>query len=323
MTGAGAGETAPKTLPSGAVAASTAKRGMASLVIGIVGCGVGGMLFLFCGGIVAAIAIPNFVRQSHISQSLSAKTNLERIWSAQRAWAARHDGEFLEFYVSPEDTSDANFARLGVDLGPLHHEYEGFYDGDVFVISASGDLDDDESFDEWELTSIDGIPVHIYDDVREISHYLDETEESTIAHDAAGELDGLGFPGGAPEPSRDVMAKSETARGNLLAIYEAQRSYKAARGKFLAFAGGNDLTWAALGMPGLPNETHHTYSARIVGDELTLTATGNLDSDAFLDEWTLSSKDGDPFQLKNDALNLDLSELAKALGGLGVIEATP
>lgn len=311
------------------VAVSASKRGMSSLVIGLVGCGVGGFLFLVCGGILAAIAIPNFVRQGEISRSIAAKSNLERLWAAERAWAASHDGEYLEFYVSAEDSSDSNFLRLGVDLGVMNHEYEGYYDGDAFVIFASGNLDEDDSYDEWELSSEDGLALHVYDDVREISDYGEEVKTEIAEVDppeqgqTGGVIGGVGsYGGGAADPPADVVAKSETARANLRAIWTAQKDYALSKKSYLAFDGGSDLTWEALGMAGLPEASHHTYSARVGGGEVTLTATANLDGDAFVDEWILRSRDGVPLQVKNDALDLDLSELAKVLGDLGAKDAS-
>ena len=313
------------------VAASGSKRGMTSLVLGLVGCGVGGFFFLVCGGILAAIAIPNFVRQGAISRQNDAKANLEALWAAERAWAASHDGEFLDFYATPEDASDENLARLGVDLGTMHHEYEGYFDGDLFVIVASGNLDEDDSLDEWELTSDDPVALHVYDDIREISDYgeevgygggYDEEEEQPsgeiggIAGGPPG-AGGLGLRGGVADPSSDLIARSESARANLRAIWEGQQAYKLGKKKFLPFEAGSDATWSALGMSGLPETAHHTYAAKVTGDELTITASANLDGDPFLDEWIFSSRDQVPLQVKNDALDLDLSELAKALGDLG------
>ena len=158
--------------------AGSARSRLPSLAIGLIACTTGGFLFLVCGGIIAAIAVPNFVKAQARSKAVTARANLRTLWAAEQSWAHAHGGEFLEFYVEPYDTGDPNFQRLSVELGAIHHSYEGYYDGEVFVIAATGNIDTDVSVDEWELTSDDPEPLHIYDDITEVSDYGEPTYDA-------------------------------------------------------------------------------------------------------------------------------------------------
>lgn len=297
---------------------------MPSLLAGVAACTLGGFFFLICGGILAAIAIPSFMKQSSVAKAHSAEANLRALWAAEQSWASAHDGEFLEFYVDSETPADANLRRLHVDLGDLHYAYEGMYDSDdVFVITAVGNIDEDESVDEWELFSDDPVPYRVYDDLAERDHYRERyaeyedgdgddddeyVEEGGVVGGVIGGVGGLGLSGSG---ASDV--RSATARENLQAIWEGQKAYRLKKKKFMAFDLGSPATWTALGLEKLPEAEHHTYSAKVSGDTLTLTATGNLDTDEFVDEWWLSSADGTAIQVKNDAINLDLSALTDVL----------
>ena len=317
--------------PTAAVRAASADPGrskMPSLLVGLAACTVGGFFFLVCGGIVAAVAIPNFMKAQATTKSQAAQANLKALWAAEQAWAAAHDGEFLEFYVDEYEPTDENLRRLRIDLGDLTYSYEATYDSnDVFVISAIGNIDEDESSDEWELLSDNPVPFHLYDDVTEQDHYQessseyadddddeewDEGVEGGVVGGVVGGVGGLGLKG-VGESSSDVEAKSTTARANLVAIWQGQQAYKLKKKSFMAFDKGGAATWAALGLAALPEAENHTFSASVSGGALTLSATANLDADAFEDEWSLSSADGIPVQVKNDALNLDLSELSNIL----------
>lgn len=311
--------------PTGAVRAAAAEPGRSSvpsLLAGVAACTVGGFFFLVCGGILAAIAIPNFMKAQSQSKSQGAQANLRALWAAEEAWARAHDGEFLEFYVDAETPDDENLHRLRVDLGELHYAYEGMYDtDDVFVIAAYGNIDEDESEDEWELFSDDPIPFHVYDDLTERDNYRyydrnqaesyssaaedDDDDDEVGGGVVGGVLGGLGTGGGDPA----VEAKSATARENLRTIWEGQQAYRLKKKRFMAFDKGSGATWTALGFDALPEDANHTYSASVSGDTLTLTATGNLDADEFTDGWTLSSTDGIPMQVRSDSYNLDLSKL--------------
>ena len=321
---------ASPSTPTAAVRAASAEPGrskMPSLLVGLAACTVGGFFFLVCGGILAGIAIPNFMKSSASTRSQTAQTTLEKIWTAEKAWADAHDGEFLEFYVDEYEPTDANLRRLQIDIGDLTYAYEGVYDSnDVFVISAIGNIDEDDSSDEWELLSDNPVPFHLYDDITEKEDYPDEeyVEEEVVEGGVVGGtiggigLSGVGEGGGTALGviSSEVETKSNTARANLDELWKAQQKYKVKKKTYLAFDKGGAATWAALGIAALPEAENHTFAAKIAGNSLTLSATANLDADSFEDEWSLSSADGHAIQVKNDQLNLDLTELSNVLRDL-------
>ena len=328
--------------PSGAVRAAEreGRSKLPSLLLAAGGCTVGGFLFLVCGGIAAAVLIPNYMQRQTAAKTMGAEANLKAIWAAQQSWAAAHDGEFLEFYVDSEEPTDANLSRLRVNIGDLStYAYEGRYDGaDMFVITASGNVDEDESYDEWELVSDDPVPRHVYDDVKEIENYRsyaydgdyeggdyeddddDEYVEGGVEGGVVGEITvgGLGLKG-VGESGSSIDTKSASAKANLEAIWKGQQAYKLTKKSYMSFDKGSAATWTALGVD-LPEGEFHTFGATVKNGALTLTASANLDSDDFQDEWILSSADGVAVQVKNDALNLDLSALSGILQSLGAKE---
>lgn len=317
--------------PSGAVRAASRdpeRSKMPSLLAGLAACTLGGFFFLVCGGIAAAILIPDYLQGRTAAKAQGAEASLEELWAAQQSWANAHDGEFLEFYVDSEEPTDPNLERLRVTLDLEHYAYEARYEyDDVFVITASGNLDEDESYDEWELVSDDPTPRHLYDDVTERGNYRDEyvedgdhedghddDEEGGVVGGVIGGGYGLSGVGqGGSGASAEIDAKASTARENLEAVWKGQQAYKLKKKAFMPFDKGSAATWTALGIDSLPAVENHSIRAAVSGDTLTLTATANLDADAFEDEWRLSSADGIAIQVKNDALNLDLSALSGVL----------
>ena len=319
--------------PAATRAAKDGKRSSApSWLIGLLACFGGGMVFLVCGGIIAAIAIPNLIKSQTKAKVAAAEPNLRSLWAAQQSYRIQN-GDYLEFWADKHDQSE--LAPLGVKIDGAAHAYEGFWDGDVFVLTARGNMDDDYFEDEWELTSDDPTPQHIADDVSDRTNYGTGYGSGATGGGVSGGTvagyatpvptttygyGGLGTSGSTPTldlaEAEKTAQKSDTARTNLEAIWEGQKAYKLVKKQYLGFSDGGFSTWTALGMDDLPTGHHHTFSATLSGGVLTLKATGNLDSDAFEDEWTLSSADGIAVQVRNDALNLDLTELAGVLKDL-------
>ena len=298
------------------------KGGFPGWVIGVIACVVAAPILVGVLGVVAAIAIPNFIRYQARAKSAQAAVNLAAIWTAEKSWAASHGGEYSEFDIDETDQSDSGFTALGVTLAkPLHHGYSAYYLGDTLWISASGNIDEDATLDEWEISSDDPTPFHYSDDVTEVVLPSRQPADEGSAADEEYEGTEGGVVGGVVGGTADLQAlsaqialqqKSESARENLEAIWKAEQAYKAKHKSWLAFTDGNGTTWAALGVT-LPAEKNHAYSARVAAGALTLTATANLDDDEFEDAWKLESSHGFALQDKSDALNLDLSSLAAGL----------
>jgi type IV pilus assembly protein PilA len=137
-------------------------------------------------GILAAIAIPNFIRFQARSKQSEAKTNLKAIFTAQKAYFGEKDKYVENFKVigfDPEAGNRYNYRisaaacnpqtvanRSYTDgcIGADSSKYSGTPNGTVpltpgvtgacpncnFRAVAAGNVDNDSDFDHWGLTSI-------------------------------------------------------------------------------------------------------------------------------------------------------------------------
>jgi len=335
----------PQSISGPAFGAAPGSGGLPGWVIGLIACAVAAPVIVAMVGILAAIAIPNFIKyQSRSKQSL-ARANLTTLWTAEQAYAKTHDGDFAEFQLDSSGGDDG-YKELGVSLDKVApYTYEGFYDdqSDAFYITADGKLDSsDDSEDKWELSSADGLPVHLNDGITHLKladpkspGEADQSDGGTMG----GVVGGLGLKGTggtgtgqgiAPEDGgTDVVTavdpaeakrileideKALTAKANLEAIFEKEKKWKASHKAWLAFAEGDSKALAKLGVK-LPKPAHHRFSATLDAGKLVLTASGNLDDDPFLDEWKLDSSVGVAVQTKNDAFDIDMTQADQTLAG--------
>ncbi len=284
-------------------AADPKPKGMPGWAIALIACLVVSPFVVVVLGILAAIAIPNFLTFQARAKSASAAANLREIWAAEQRWAASHDGEFLPFTAS-RTAADENWGSLGLPAEVrkgMHHQYEGWYEGDLFVVAAWGNVDGDAATDEWEISEENPTPVHTKDDVAIGSGGAIGGPVGIVEEASGG---GGGEPGGATEESLSTLfTKSQTAAQNLQAIWEREQVYFATHRSYLGFSEGTAEVWAQLGVQ-LPAEANHVYVGASTGQGLTLRADGNLDSDPFRDVWVLSSADGQIRQLQNDAFDV-------------------
>ncbi len=124
-------------------------------------------------GILAAIAIPNFLRFQAKSKQSEAKTNLGGIFTAetsyygennyygnfgQIAWApvgtakyTYYSGGYTNNIITPAPTSPADNA--GSAAGYAAPAGIGRTDN-TFVIGASGNIDTDATIDQWTITEL-------------------------------------------------------------------------------------------------------------------------------------------------------------------------
>lgn len=92
-------------------------------------------------GILAAIAIPNFLRYQAKTKQSEAKGNLAAIFTSQVA------------YFGEEDTY-STIANIGwAPEGSTRYVYtiNAGFDGTVFVAQAEGDIDTDATVDIWTI----------------------------------------------------------------------------------------------------------------------------------------------------------------------------
>jgi type IV pilus assembly protein PilA len=157
---------APPPMPSGQVppsplAGTAPRRGMP--VIGIVAL-VGGILFfLFVVlGILAAIAIPDFLRFQAKAKQSEARQNLAMIYTEQAGYRAEHDryaSDFDEIQWKPAGTTRYAYFLPGQALQPriggpfeLPADVKPYAGKNGFMAVAVGNVDNDATLDVWVIT---------------------------------------------------------------------------------------------------------------------------------------------------------------------------
>ena len=131
-------------------------------------------------GILAAIAIPNFLRFQAKSKQSEAKTNLGGIFTAEIAFFGDNNifGNFAQIAWEPTGTSRYYFDS-GTDnttAAASPQDYKGFlYTGytamgglthsdNTFTIGASGNIDTDATEDRWSINH-NRLLTNVVDDV--------------------------------------------------------------------------------------------------------------------------------------------------------------
>ena len=107
-------------------------------------------------------------------------------------------------------------------------------------------------------------------------------------------------------------ADADAAGRNLTRIWIAQQLWaRANAGAYAEFAIApgrlDDEGWRALQLD--LGEIHHAYEARMNGDALWIVARGDLDGDASMDEWEISSRDGEVRHVYDDVRDVYLDLL--------------
>ena len=124
-------------------------------------------------GILAAIAIPDFLRFQAKSRQTEAQVILGSLVSAQMQHKLR-TGVFVSCPVNPPEprgqwnNSMPEWNRIGFGaMGNLMYQYEVVADETGFVAYARANIDSDATIDVWEVSSRSISPKLITDDVRE------------------------------------------------------------------------------------------------------------------------------------------------------------
>jgi type IV pilus assembly protein PilA len=127
-------------------------------------------------GILAAIAIPNFLRFQAKSKQSEAKTNLGGIFTAQTAYQAEHNvyGSFANIAWSPIGTSMRYKYFSGTDNAGLNSitasptTTPSYTDNiatspQAFTAVALGNIDTDATMDEWSINDQKTLTNHVDD----------------------------------------------------------------------------------------------------------------------------------------------------------------
>jgi type IV pilus assembly protein PilA len=171
------------------------KNGLSTLVIVLIVLGVG---FVPCTGILAAIAIPNFIRFQSRSKMAECKATLKALYTMEKASFAdkgKYSTNFDElavppfgatqrytYYLTPEAYNPATAkgapsAKDGLATLKAHAIVPSVTDTG-FTLACVGNIDNDSVLDVWTISSEErhgklgeavpsGIPYHDVDDIAE------------------------------------------------------------------------------------------------------------------------------------------------------------
>ena len=121
------------------------------------------MIVVVIIGILAALAIPRFMRSTTKAKMSEARQLLKQIYTMQRAYRQENDTYTLNGVTASAAAGDA-FADIGVEVGAsARYSYAMTADATTFLCTASANLDDDGTVDTWTIDQ-DGALVHTIDD---------------------------------------------------------------------------------------------------------------------------------------------------------------
>lgn len=121
------------------------------------------MIVVVIIGILAALAIPRFMRATAKAKQSEAKQLLKQIYTMQHAYRQANNtygdlGETIAAYTG------GTFADIGVEIqSTAMYEYAITGDANTFRATAVGEIDDDTVNDEWSITQ-DGVLANDHND---------------------------------------------------------------------------------------------------------------------------------------------------------------
>ncbi|UCB51868.1 MAG: type II secretion system protein [Candidatus Zixiibacteriota bacterium] len=122
------------------------------------------MVVVVIVGVLAAMAIPRFMRTTAKSKQTEAKLILKQIYTTERAYRqernAYYPGDASTIVAQPGDI----IAPLGVEIMPaVHYSYSITGDGTGFTATAGSKattgLDDDPTLDVWTIDQTGNLTV--------------------------------------------------------------------------------------------------------------------------------------------------------------------
>jgi prepilin-type N-terminal cleavage/methylation domain-containing protein len=109
------------------------------------------MIVVVIIGILAALAIPRFMRSTTKSKQSEAKQLLKQVYTMQHAYRQEFNSYCLNG-VSASALLPVGFARIGVDVGAsARYLYVMTAAPNTFFCLATADLDDDATIDTWRI----------------------------------------------------------------------------------------------------------------------------------------------------------------------------
>jgi type IV pilus assembly protein PilA len=110
------------------------------------------MIVVVIIGILAALAIPRFMRATTKSKQSEARQILKQVYTMQRAYRQEYNAYWGDAVVASA-AAPAGFARIGVDIMPnARYTYTMAATANTFDCTATSSiLDDDATVDTWTI----------------------------------------------------------------------------------------------------------------------------------------------------------------------------
>ena len=121
------------------------------------------MIVVVIIGILAALAIPRFMRSTTKAKMSEARQLLKQVYTMQRAYRQENDLYTLNGVTASADAPNA-FADIGVEVMPTARYTYAMVATDItFLCTATANLDDDVADDIWTIDET-GALIHVSDD---------------------------------------------------------------------------------------------------------------------------------------------------------------
>jgi len=109
------------------------------------------MIVVVIIGILAALAIPRFMRSTTKSKQSEAKQLLKQVYTMQRAYRQEFNAYCLDG-VTASSAAQTAFAQIGVDvMASARYQYVMAATANTFTCTATANLDDDPAIDTWTI----------------------------------------------------------------------------------------------------------------------------------------------------------------------------
>lgn len=109
------------------------------------------MIVVVIIGILAALAIPRFMRSTTKAKQSEAKQLLKQIYTMQRAYRQEFDSYCLNGATASAAAPNA-FAQIGVEvMATARYTYVMTAGANTFTCVATANLDDDATNDVWQI----------------------------------------------------------------------------------------------------------------------------------------------------------------------------
>jgi type IV pilus assembly protein PilE len=109
------------------------------------------MIVVVIIGVLAALAIPRFMKSAAKSKQTEAKQLLKQIYTMQRAYHMEYESYCLNG-VTAGNAAPLAFVLIKVEImPPARYSYAMVSTASTFTCTATGDIDDDATIDTWTI----------------------------------------------------------------------------------------------------------------------------------------------------------------------------